>query len=271
MTDVMARRARFFYSGPVTAVPLQTRSIALRPLALPSEHGGWGFLCEPVLLGLLVVPSWSGALIAMAAVFGFLARHPLRLALQDLVRGKSYPRTAYCHAIAAGYLFVAAFALAGAVMMSGARMLVPLVVAAPLAIVQIVYDAYNRSRELLPEISGAAAMASVASAIAIAGNVETMAAFGLAGILITRFVPAILYVRALLGRVPSAIALALHVVAVVAVAVYAPLLAVGAMIVLLLRAVWGFAHEPPPAKTIGWREIVFGIVTVMLVAAAYRF
>ena len=268
MTDVMARRARFFYRSPVTVVPLQPRPIALRPLALPSEHGGWGFLCEPILLGLLVVPSWSGALIAVAAVFGFLARHPLKLALQDLVRGRSYPRTAYCRALAAGYLFVAAFALASAVAMSGARILIPLALAAPLAMAQVVYDAYNRSREMLPEIGGAIAMASVASAIALAGGV---AAYGLAGVLIARFVPAILYVRALLGRFRAWIALTLHIAAVAVVATFAPLLAVAAMTVLLLRAVWGFTHEPPPAKTIGWREIVFGIITVLFVAAAYRF
>ena len=266
MSWLPARRS--LYSPLVTVVPLQTRPIALRPLALPSEHGGWGFLCEPILLGLLVAPSWSGALIAVAAVFGFLARHPLKLALQDLVRDRSYPRTTYCRSLAAGYLFGAALALASAVATSGVHTLVPLALAAPLAIVQVVYDASNRSREMLPEISGAIAMASVASAIALAGGV---AAYGLAGVLIARFVPAILYVRALLGRLPASIALALHVVAVVAVAVYAPLLAVGAMIVLLLRAVWGFTHEPPPAKTIGWREIVFGIVTVLFVAAAYRF
>ena len=262
---------RSLYSSLVTVVPLQTRTIALRPLALPSEHGGWGFLCEPILLGLLVAPSWSGALIAVAAVFGFLARHPLKLALQDLVREKSYSRTAYCRALAAGYLVIATFALASAAAMSGARILIPLVLAAPLAMVQVVYDASNRSREMLPEISSAAAMASVASAVVVAGNVETMAAFGLAGILIARFVPAILYVRALLGRLPVRVALALHVVAVVAVAVYAPLLAVGAMTVLLLRAVWGLTHDPPPAMTIGWREIVFGIVTVLFVTVAYRF
>lgn len=263
----MARCARFRYSPLVTAVPLQTRPIALRPLALPSEHGGWGFLCEPILLGLLVAPSWSGALIALAAVFGFLARHPLKLALQDLVRGKSFVRTVYCRALAAGYLLVAASALTSAVAMSGARILIPLALVAPLAIVQIVYDANNRSRELLPEISGAIAMASVATAIALAGGV---AAYALAGVLIARFVPAILYVRALLGRLPVRIALAMHVAAVVAVAAYAPLLGAVAMIVLLLRAVWGFTYEPPPAKTIGWREIVFGIVTVVLVAASYR-
>src|SRR6185436_6956547 len=84
------------------------RAVPLRPLALPSEHGGWGFLLEPLVLGLLVRPSLAGSLIALAFVFGFLARHPLKLALQDLLRGKSYPRTRWC------WLFACSYAAAGA-------------------------------------------------------------------------------------------------------------------------------------------------------------
>src|SRR6185436_9751194 len=38
---------------PVTAIPLPPRGVALRPLALPAEHGGWGFVLEPIVLGLL--------------------------------------------------------------------------------------------------------------------------------------------------------------------------------------------------------------------------
>lgn len=246
----------------MTAIPLPARPVALRPLALPNEHGGWGFLCEPIVLGLLVAPSWRGALLAVAAVFVFLARHPLKLALQDAVRGRSYPRTAWCRGIAAAYLFIAAIALTGAFT---PRILIPLAFAAPLAIIQVVYDARNRSRELLPEISGAMAMASVAAAIAIGGGMLSVIAYGLAGILIARFVPAIVYVRALLGRVPKWIAVALHIVAVAAIAAYAPPLAIVAMIVLLIRAIWGVTHESPRAKTIGWREIVYGAVTVVLV------
>jgi len=149
------------------------------------------------------------------------------------------------------------------------RILVPLALAAPLAILQVVYDARSRSRGLLPEISGAVAMTSVAAAIAIAGGMKSGAAYGLAGILIARFVPAILYVRTLLGRLPAWMALTSHVVALAAIVVYAPPLAIVAMIVLLIRAIWGVTHEPPPAKTIGWREIVYGAVTVTLVALAY--
>lgn len=252
----------------MTAIPLPSR-VALRPLALPAEHGGWGFLCEPIVLGLLVAPSWAGALLAVAAGFAFLTRQPLKLALQDAMRGRSYPRTPCCHALAATFLLAGAAALAGAVAMSGTRILIPLALAVPFGIVQIAYDATSRSRELLPEIGGAIAMTSVAAAIAIAGGMQSLAAYGLAGILIARFVPAILYVRALFGRLPRWIAVTAHVVAVVAIVFYARPLAIAAMIVLLVRAIWGVTHKAPRAKTIGWREIAYGAVTVVLVALAY--
>src|SRR5215212_8962980 len=133
----------------VTTIPLPARTVSLRPLALPAEHGGWGFLFEPMLLGLLVAPSWSGALVGAAALFAFLARHPLKLALQDVMRGRSYPRTRYCRALAAAYLFGGAVLLTAAVMMSGARVLIPLGLVVPLALTQVLYDAHRRERELL--------------------------------------------------------------------------------------------------------------------------
>ena len=244
-------------------------SVALRPLALPAEHGGWGFLAEPILLGLLVAPSWSGAFVAAAAVFAFLARHPLKLALQDAARGRRYPRTFWCRVFAASYLLAALLSLSTAIAMAGSRILVPFAIAAPFAIVQMLYDAKNRGRGLVAEIGGAIAMTSVVTAIAIAGGIETTAAYGLAGILIARFVPAILYVRALLRRLPSWCAWTAHLVALGAIALYARPLAIAAMIVLLIRATWGVTHEPPAAKIIGWREIVFGVVTVALVAMSY--
>src|SRR5947209_15528656 len=55
----------------------------LRPLALPTEHGGWGFLLEPLVLAMIVAPSWCGALICAAGVCGLLTRQPLKLAMQD--------------------------------------------------------------------------------------------------------------------------------------------------------------------------------------------
>lgn len=252
----------------MTAVPLPSRPVALRPLALPAEHGGWGFLFEPILVGMLVAPYWGGALVAAAALFGFLARHPLKLAFQDAVRGRRYPRTFWCRALAASYLSAALLSLSAAVVTSGARMLAPLVLAMPFAAFQGWRDAKNRGRELLSELSGAVAMASTVAAIAIAGGAGIGVAYGLSGIMLARFVPSILYVRSLLGRLRAWWAWAAHIVAIGAIASYAQPLAVAAMVVLWMRAAWGLTHEPARAKTIGWREVVFGIVTVGLVAAS---
>jgi hypothetical protein len=148
-------------------------------------------------------------------------------------------------------------------------MLVPFALATPFAALQAWRDAKNHGRELLPEISGAVAMASTAAAIAIAGGAGAAVSYGVAGIMIARFVPAILYIRALLGRLPPWCAWTAHFAAVGAIASYARPLPIAAMVVLLLRAAWGLTHEPPRAKTIGWREIAFGVVTVVLVAIGY--
>lgn len=250
----------------MTAIPLPPRTVALRPLALPAEHGGWGILFEPILIGLLVAPSWSGALVAAAAIFGFLARHPLKLALQDLLRNRAYPRTMYCRLFAGSYLLGGLLALSGAIAIGGTRILVPLALAAPFALVQVTFDARNRSRELIAEISGAIAMSSVPAAIALADGQSALVACGLSGIALARLIPTILYVRTLLGRFPAWAALAAHAAALLAIATYAPSLAILAMTLLLARALWGVTHKSPPAKVIGWREIAYGVITVGLVA-----
>ena len=263
MTDVMAARSPHFYIINVTTIPLPARPISLRPLALPTEHGGWGFLLEPIALGLLVAPSWRGALIALAALFAFLARQPLKLALQDAIRGKIYPRTRYCRAIAASYLIVAAIAI------FAARMLLPVALIAPLALVQMGFDAKNRSRALFAEMCGAIAMSSIAAMIAIADGTPITVALGLSGIIIARSLPSILYVRALLRGAPKWPVIVAHALAIVFVASYASWFAVAAMIILLARAIHGVmqAFQPAP-RTIGWREIVYGAITVGLAGAS---
>ena len=249
------------------------RRPALRPLALPSEHGGWGILFEPIILGLAVAPSWAGLLIGVAFLGGFLTRHPLKLAFQDAARRRSYPRTNWCRAFAASYAAAAIGALAGAFAIAGPAILVPLGLVVPLALTQIAYDAANRSRSLYAELAGAAAMSSSAAAIAIAGGLRLVPALAVSGLIVARSLGAIVYVRALVQRSHGQRAtawpvLAVHALAILAAALFAPWLAVVAMTALFARAAWGLARPVPPARRIGWTEIVWGIVTVVLAAVA---
>src|SRR3954469_15856345 len=91
----------------------------VRPIALPAEHGGWGFLLEPLVLAMIVAPSWIGALICVASICGFLTRQPLKLAMQDLVRGKRYPRTKWCAIFASSYAAGAFVAVTAAIAFGG--------------------------------------------------------------------------------------------------------------------------------------------------------
>jgi hypothetical protein len=243
---------------------------------LPTEHGGWGFLLEPLVLGLAVAPSFAGFLIAVAAILGFLTRQPLKLAMQDALRGKTYPRTRWCRIFAVGYATGALCALALAVTVASPASLLPFALVAPLAAVTLVFDARNRSRAPFPEYAGAVAMGSTAAAIAIAGGLSLTASFALMALIALRGIPAIVYVRTLLRRahkqaVASWPALAAHATAIpLAWLVSGSWLATAATTALMGRAVWGLAHPPVAARTIGWREIAWGALTVAMFAIAMR-
>jgi hypothetical protein len=238
---------------------------------LPTEHGGWGFLLEPLALGMLVAPSRGGTLIALAALFAFLTRQPLKLAMQDALRRKSYPRTFWCRTFAIGYASLATIAIAFAIAISGWTLTIPFAIVAPLALTALIADARNRSRSLLPELAGSIAMASTAAAIALAAGRPLIAAFSLMALIALRGVPSILYVRTLLARAhkqatSSLPALIAHVLAIPIAYTIGSRFAVVATVALLARAAWGLTRDVPRAKTVGWREIGWGAVSVALFA-----
>jgi hypothetical protein len=256
------------------------RSVRWRSVALPIEHGAWGFLLEPALLGLLVAASWAGVTLVLAALAALLLQTPLSLALTDARRGKRYPRTALAWRFAAAYGLLLVAAGSAALALAGtAWMLLPVAIAAPLAGLQLWLDARGRARELLPEAAGAVAMGSLAASVALAGGWSLLPALGLWALLAARAVPAIVYVRArlrlergeALDRRPSAL---LHLAAVAAVSLAAVFGAVSWVAavpyaVLTARAARGLAPDRAPvtAKVVGFREIGFGVMTAVLVAA----
>jgi hypothetical protein len=176
--------------------PRARSGVRIKTVALPAEHGGWGLLFEPIVLGLLLAPSVAGLYLALSAVGLFLARHPLTLLV--LNRSRSSPRTRLAKQFTTFYLIVAGVCFLEAVLSSRYSFALPLLMAAPMALVQVAHDWTGRRRLLLPEIAGAVAILSLAPAIALAGGWPNATAFALWAIMVGRAVPAILYVRAAL-------------------------------------------------------------------------
>ncbi len=261
---------------------LHLAGVRWRLVALPVEHGGWGFVGEPTLLGLLVAPSWAGLTLGIAALATFLIAQPLGILALDRRRGKWSPRTTAALLVGCGYATIALGGFVGALVLARQAFWQPLLVAIPLALVQVVLRVRNQGRTLAAELCGALALGAIAAMIALAAGREPRVAWALWAVLAARALTAIPYVRILLRRgrgqqVAGAPVLAAH-AAVLAVGLVAalvgllPWLATVALGILLARAIGGWRSQGAvPAKIIGMREVGFGALTVALVAAGYAF
>lgn len=262
--------------------PVAAGRVRLKSVALPVEHGGWGFLLEPILLGLLIAPTFSGVCLGVAAAGIFLTNHPFQLALKDRVKGKRYARTPWAERFSAGYAAIAAVGFGLALLTATAPFLLPILIAAPFAAYHAASGLKNRGRELGPELCGAVALSAAAPAIALVGGSSQGTALALWAVLIARALVSILYVRARLRLerdepVNLSPALLTH-VAVLLLAVgasaagYAPWAVPAAMAILLGRAALGLSslRRPRRAPIIGIQELGYGLLTVILVALGYR-
>jgi len=255
---------------------------ALKAVALPAEHGGWSFLAEPAILGLTLAPSAAGICLALAALAGFLARHPLKLVLMDRRRGVRHQRTALAEGVFAGLGGLASLLVAIACFLDPTPFWLPLVVAAPIGLAAVAFDALGHSRDAAAETAGAVALGASATAIALAGGAPAASAWGAWALLALRAVTSVLYVRARLrmDRGRSAGPRAVHVghAAALAAAVglaaagLAPWLAPAVFLVLLARSGWGLSPRRRSVRpqALGWQEVGYGVLSLVLFAVGYR-
>lgn len=255
-----------------------------KSVGLPIEHGGWSFLIEPLILGLVVAPSPAGAWLAVAAVAAFLARHPFKLVALDRRRGAWYPRTGLAVRFLAAYAAIAGASLVAVLWLGAASILAPLAAAAPLALVALWHDLRGRGREALPEVFGALGLGASATAIILAGGGQPTIAWVAWALGALRAATAILYVRARVRAdrgvdLRTRATLARPVMAVHAAALLLGLLAVNAsflspvaasaFLLLLFRAVHGLAPGSAPIRPqiLGIQEVLVGAACLYLFAA----
>jgi hypothetical protein len=274
-------------TGPGTpvarGVPDPGPGVSMRAVALPVEHGGWGFVIEALVVALVVVPGVAAAGLATAALGAFLARHPAKLALADLLRHRHYPRTRWAALFVLVYGAVALGGLGLAASRAPARFWPPLAVAAALAFAQLHYDARLRGRELAPELLGCVAPGAIAAAAMLAEGWRAGPALAVWMTLAARAVASVLYVRSRLrldrgvrhSRTP---AIAAHLVALVLVAAQAagdvgPWLSLPAFLLLLARAVHGLSARRRIVRpqVLGLRELALGLATAAVLSLGHRF
>lgn len=266
---------------PLTPRSAESGWQAWRSVAMPSEHGGWGFLLEPLLLGMLVAPTTAGFLLALATATGFLIRQPLKLWLVDRRRKLRTPRTQRAQRLALALAAIAAACFVAALWLAGPDFLTPLLLAVPFGAVFLYYDLTKPGRTLQAEVAAPPALAFVAPAMAVMDGWALAPALVMWAALTARAIPSVIYVRSRLrldrGREPDLVGpVALHVagLAVIALLVWRGLLAPIVLlpyVLLLARAVWFLSPNRPRVaiKVIGFMELGLGIFTVIVLAVAF--
>lgn len=257
-------------------------SVRWRSVALPTEHGGWSFVSEPLLLGLLLAPSWGGLTISLATLGAFLLRHPLKIYAKDVLNKRSVPRTDAARRFMLIYAGITGFAgLITLFLIPAVNVLLPLLLALPLFALQLAYDVRNQSRSAVAEIAGAVATGALASTIVMMQGWTLTAALGLWLVIAVKAISTILYVRSRLRleREQAAglqLALGAQVISifvVVLATVYglARWTAIVAMIILAVRAALGLSswRKARPPKIIGMQEIAYGLGFLLLIAVGY--
>jgi hypothetical protein len=263
--------------------PAQTSKskIKLKGTALPTEHGAWGMVSEPIVTAIAVAFSLGGIFVAIAFIGAFLMRQPLKVLLIERASGRHMPQGDVARRYIVLYTVIFAAGASAAAVWVPITAFWPLLIAAPLAAIQAYFDSERQSRRLAPELAGAVAISSSAAVIALAGGWAPASAAALWVIFVCRGVPSIFYVRERLllekGKpfryVQPVLFSAGAAIAAVALAGLglSPWLGAAMMIVLFIRAAVGLSdyRKPRKAMQIGVFEVVFGAVTVLALIVGY--
>ena len=268
-------------SAEESAIP-RYPTIRAKSVALPVEHGSWGFLFEPLVAGIAVAPSVASVWIAILVIGAFLMRHPLKVIFAGGRSRIGTPQTRLALTFLAIFATVFCGGVIGSIQYARPESFVPFALVLPFAAYQIYCDATRSSRQLLVELIGSVAISSSIAVIALAAAWDVPKAYALWVIIIGRLIPSILYVRNRLklekGKAYSRIVpIAAHLAAlsmVLALAVYGlgSYLPAVMFAVLLARSIVGlssYRKKKIKAMTIGIWEMIYGTLTAVSIIVGH--
>lgn len=257
--------------------------VKLKGVALPNEHGAWGFLFEPLVASFAVLPFISSLWIALLVIGAFLIRQPLKVVLINWQSKNRLPQATLATNSLILYEIIFLIGLFGCLFFVNPISFIPFLVVSPFAVYQIYCDYSRQSRQLLPELTGAIAISSSAAVMALAGGWSVSSSLALWGIFIARLIPSILYIRNRLrlekgkkiaiNPVVFSNLIALGGITYLASAGLIPKLTIPIFVFLAVRAVWGLSplRKKVKAMRIGIWEVIFGVLTVLSVILGYYF
>ena len=260
----------------------QARKINWRSIALPAEHGGWSLILEPIVLGLILAPSWIALSLSIAMMAVFLSHQPVKISLKAYRTGKWTERSRFALYFAAGYLLGGGLFAIPALLQSNSNFWLIIALIVPFALIQAFQDFQNQSRSATAEITGAIALSGTVALLLVLSDWQLTIALPIWFVIALRAVTSILYVRTFFrkqrGKDNSVSAsYVMHIIVMIIVmglafAGFLPYLTVVPFVILLIRAVHGLQSDKQvKPQIIGIREVMVGILTVACIASGFIF
>ncbi len=217
-------------------------------VALPKEHGAWGFVLEPLLFSLLVAFTLDGLLLALAMFFMFLSSQPFKL-----ITAKLTPKKLQLAARVALLFYFSISIVFFVVLIIGANFnsLIPFYTALIVLIIYKVAEYNSLSRNLFVELLPIFSMTLVSISIVMIDTSFSINPIVFGILLLSRAVPTVFYINAKVKWVKgfkfSVLPTHLLNVGFLLLVIYAclnnflPLLSILGSVLLTIRAIIGFS------------------------------
>ena len=247
-------------------------------VAVPKEHGSWGFVLEPLILSLIVAFTLDGLFLALATFFMFLSNQPLKVLTTKSAPKKLKPTAKI---VLFFYLLITVILLIFLFFKIKFYLLLPFYSAILLLLIYKIAEFSQLSRKLYVELLPIFSMTLIATTIVMIDSVFSFdpIIFGL--LLLSRSVPTVLYINAkvkwIKGMKFSTLPTHLLNGGFLIFIVYAvfnnllPMLSILGMIILTARSIIGFSkfNFTKTVKQIGVVEFIYGGFFVVINGIAF--
>ena len=245
----------------------------LSKVALPKEHGAWGFVLEPLLLSLIVAFTINGMLLAFTTFFMFLTTQPLKIIT---TRSASKKFKSVAKVVLFFYLITSITLLLFPLFNTEIYLLIPFFVAVIILLIYKYAEFSNLSRNLFVELLPIFSMTLIATSIVMMDNSFSINPIIFSVLLLSRAVPTVFYINAKVKWVKgfkfSVLPTHLLNAGFLIFIIYAsfnnllPMLSILGILMLAIRSIIGFSkfNFTKTVKQIGVAEFIYGSLFVVI-------
>ena len=171
---------------------MSNSKINIRQIALPTEHGSWGFVLEPLLLALLVAYSLPGLMLSLCAFFMFLSYQPLRILFK---KKNNNELNKYALIVFSVYVFLAAVFFFITFSQSELIALTPFVLSVIIMLIYLIMLYRQKNRELISELSASFSISILTLSILLFKGWQIKYVIAFLIVLLARSIPTTFYVH----------------------------------------------------------------------------